>query len=69
MASKENNGRPPEAAERLNRVVENFHNLTHGTDQVKNVPEIELTEEQVRYLEQHGTLPESSLSEPLRKAS
>jgi len=31
-----------------------------------DLPEIELTEEELRYLEQHGTLPDSSLMEPLQ---
>ena len=69
MESNKKPGRTPTETKRLKKAVENFHNLTHGTDRVKDLPEIQMTEEEVRYLEQYGTLPESSSPIPLRKAS
>jgi hypothetical protein len=69
MGNNAKNWQAADETARLNKVVENFPHLTQGTDQVRNLPEIELPEEEVRYLEQHGTLPESTVPDPLRKAT
>jgi hypothetical protein len=69
MECNKNPGRTPAETKRLNQIVDNLPNLTQSLDLRTDQPIIPLTEEELRYLEQHDTLPESSLKEPLQKAS
>jgi hypothetical protein len=58
--------RPQEETERLNRIVEHLLNLEKEISRAKYPEGEPLTEEELRYLELHGALPESTSQEPLR---
>jgi len=60
VASNKQTGRTPTAMRYLEKAVESFPNLMHGADRVKDLQENQMTEEEVRYVKRHGTVPEST---------